>query len=139
MLGNYFKIALRNILKSPANFIVNVVGLSIGMAACVLIVQFVHFETGFDAFHKEAGSIVRVVTNSNEGKLASTPVPVAPLLVTEFEEVELAVRFRETSGILETTDNKVSSTSNNILMTEMSFLEVFDFPLISGRDRKSVV
>ncbi|MEO0554486.1 MAG: ABC transporter permease [Bacteroidota bacterium] len=132
MLGNYFKIALRNILKSPANFIVNVVGLSIGMAACVLIVQFVHFETGFDAFHKEAGSIVRVVTNSNEGKLASTPVPVAPLLVTEFEEVELAVRFRETSGILETTDNKVSSTSNNILMTEMSFLEVFDFPLISG-------
>lgn len=132
MLTNYFKIAIRNILRSPAYFIVNILGLSIGMAACVLIVQFVHFETGFDSFHNEASSIARIVISNDEGKLASAPVPTAPLLVNEFEEVELGVRFRESSGIVETIDKEVSNKSDNILMTEMSFLQVFNFPLISG-------
>ena len=132
MLTNYFKIAIRNILKSPAYFMVNILGLSIGMAACVLIIQFFFFETSFDQFHKESSSIARIVVSNNEGKLASTPVPVAPLLVEEFEEVERAVRFRESSGIMETVDRKVSNQADNILMTEASFLEVFNFPLLSG-------
>ncbi|MEM8568180.1 MAG: ABC transporter permease, partial [Bacteroidota bacterium] len=143
MLSNYFKIALRNILKSPAYFIVNIMGLSIGMASCILIIHFFIFETSFDQFHSESSSIYRIVTSSNEGNLASTPVPVAPLLTEEFEEIEAAVRFRESSGILETIDKKVSNLSDNLLMTEASFMEVFNFPLLSGSgaslDRPGVI
>ncbi|MEM7108381.1 MAG: ABC transporter permease [Bacteroidota bacterium] len=132
MLSNYFKIAVRNILKSPTYFVVNIMGLSIGMASCILIIHFFMFETSFDQFHTKSSSIYRIVTSSTEGNLASTPVPVAPLLTSEFEEIEAAVRFRESSGILETIDKKVSNLSDNLIMTEASFLKVFNFPLLSG-------
>ncbi|MEM9859712.1 MAG: ABC transporter permease [Bacteroidota bacterium] len=132
MFTNYFKIALRNILKSPGYFLVNILGLAIGMASCVLIIQFFVFETSFDGFHKQASSIQRIIVSSHEGKFATTPVPVAPLLVQEFEEVQDAVRFREAEGILETTDKTVSEKIDRILMTEPSFLNIFNFPLISG-------
>ena len=52
MLGNYFKIALRNLLGKKGFSIINILGLSIGMMCCLLIFQFVSFEYSFDRFHQ---------------------------------------------------------------------------------------
>ncbi len=78
MLSNYFKIAIRNILKQKFYSLINILGLSVGIAACLLIVLYVKFELGYDRFHADAERIYRVDLH---GKIAgqeiytATPAP----------------------------------------------------------------
>src|SRR6188768_2587873 len=60
MLTNYFKIAWRNLMKNKTFSLINIAGLSIGMAACLLILQYVSFELSYDQFNKNAADIYRV-------------------------------------------------------------------------------
>jgi putative ABC transport system permease protein len=61
MLKNYLKITLRNILKYKGYSIINILGLAIGMAACILILIYVQDELSYDNFHKDADRIFRTV------------------------------------------------------------------------------
>ncbi|HTH31632.1 MAG TPA: ABC transporter permease, partial [Lacibacter sp.] len=61
MIKNYLKIAYRSLMKRKGYSFINVVGLAIGMAVCLLIVLFIKSETGFDKFHKEGDNIYRLV------------------------------------------------------------------------------
>jgi len=70
MLKNYLKIALRNLLKNKADSAINIIGLSIGMAACLLILEFVSFELSYDRFNKNGDNIYRVANDRYQhGKL----------------------------------------------------------------------
>ena len=60
MIKNYFTIALRSFLKHKSFTLLNVVGLSLGMVASLLILQYVKYERGYDTFHSKAGDIYRV-------------------------------------------------------------------------------
>ncbi|NUO80581.1 ABC transporter permease, partial [candidate division KSB1 bacterium] len=98
MLKNYLKIALRNLLRHKGYSFINVVGLAIGMACCILILLWVRDELSYDAFHPESDRIYRVVQeqrfSGSVQQVAVVAAPVAPALANDFPEVEIAVRIR---------------------------------------------
>ena len=135
MIKNYLKIALRNIAKSPLFFGINTLGLAIGMAACILIIRFVHFEMNFDGFHERPGDLHRVVVYNRDGGSAYTPIPAGPTLEEELEEVEAYARFREADGILEEPRSRISNNEAGVIMADGAFFELFNLPLLKGNPK----
>ena len=89
MIRNYFKIAWRNLVNNKADSTINIIGLSIGMAACLLILEFVSFELSYDRFNKNANDIYRVTNDRyQKGKLVQhgtiTYSAVGPAMKTDF-------------------------------------------------------
>src|SRR5215213_7350847 len=103
MLQNFFKVALRNILKNKGFSFINIFGLAIGMACSLLIFLYVKDETSYDKFHKNASRIHRVVKdfiNDDGGRIpdATTPAALAPAMQREIPEVERITRVFPTWG-----------------------------------------
>ncbi len=139
MFKNYLKIALRNLKKNPGYSMINIAGLVIGLACCVLILLYVQDELTFDAFHKKSDRIYRLVTTQKtpeqgERHFPSVMGPVAPSLLAEFPEVIKTVRLRERQGMGRFTvrygENRFYE--GDYLVAESSFFEVFDFKLVLG-------
>ncbi len=87
-------IAIRGLRRNPGYTFLNVAGLAVGIACCLLIVLFVSDERSFDRFHEHADRIVRVTMIIPDGRqIDVTPTAIAPLLTREFPQVEQAVRF----------------------------------------------
>src|SRR6478735_8025630 len=99
MIKNYFKIAFRNLWKYKGFSAINIIGLTIGIATCLIIMLFVNNELGYDRFNKKADRIVRVFFQGNvqgEKMNESTVMPpVAQTLKADFPEVEASTRIRE--------------------------------------------
>jgi putative ABC transport system permease protein len=97
MIANYLKIAIRNILCHKVYSIINIVGLSVGMACTILILLWVNYELSFDRFHKNADRIYRLATNFDVGSLrekwATSNFPAGPTLQQDYPEVTKAVRL----------------------------------------------
>lgn len=96
MFRNYIKVGLRYLLKHKGYTLINVLGLSVGIAAAILIMLFVRSEHSFDRFHAKADRIHRAwLQEFYEGQIFTnvvTPIPLAPLLQENLEEVEAAGR-----------------------------------------------
>src|SRR5450755_2467283 len=96
MIQNYFKIAWRNLLKNKAFSFINILGLSIGISVCFIIMLFVQDELSYDRFNKNADRIVRInfKASINGGKINESNVmpPVAGALKNDYAEVEAATR-----------------------------------------------
>ena len=93
MFENYFKTAVRNLFKHKVFSIINVFGLALGIAACLLILQYVWFEWSYDNFHEKGNRIFRVQQNRyNEGKLstqwAAGAAGIGPAVKDHIPEVE---------------------------------------------------
>jgi putative ABC transport system permease protein len=86
MFKNYLKIALRNILKYKAYSLINILGLAVGMASCILILLYVHDELSYDKYHEKADQIYRVTREwfnsdgSSNLHLGHVAPPIGPLL-----------------------------------------------------------
>ena len=98
MFKNYLKIALRNILKHKGYTFINIAGLTIGIACCLLILLYVQDEFSFDRYHSKADRIYRVIEHVKiDGvgeESASMPFPFGSTIPTEYPDaVESAVRF----------------------------------------------
>lgn len=139
MFSNYCKIALRNLKKNPGYSLINVAGLAIGLACCVLLLLYVQDELTFDAFHKKSERIYRLVTTQKsleqgERHFPSVMGAVGPALAAEFPEVSKAVRLRERQGLGRFTvrygENRFYE--GDYLVAEASFFEIFDFKLLQG-------
>ena len=131
MLKNYIVIALRNMRRHPGYAFINMGGLAVGMACCLLILLYVQDELSYDQFHKKADQIYRVVTN----KSTSTPGPLAPTVAETFPDVERTVRLYAFNvwgelGLLSYGDR--TFYEEHFYMSDPSFFEVFDFPLVQG-------
>lgn len=102
MFRNYILIALRNLLKQKGYSAINILGLSIGMTCCILILLWVADELSYDRFHEKADRLYRVVLKARlNDKDLEIPVscgPLAAALVREMPEVESAARLRETGN-----------------------------------------
>src|SRR5947209_1978847 len=99
MIRNYIKTAWRNLLRNKSYAAINIVGLAIGIAACLLIFLIVSFETSFDNFHKKKDRIYRVMTvfHNPDGVHPSsgTPLPIAQGLRLDFPQLkEVAAIFQ---------------------------------------------
>jgi putative ABC transport system permease protein len=135
MLKNYLKTAMRNLLKRKGYSLINIVGLAIGMASCLIILMFVNDELSYDAFNENAGRIYRVSASFLYGgrsfDIAVAPPPMAQVLIDEFPEVENAVRFRQRGRyIFRYGDNTFKET--RVSYVDPSFFDIFSIPLLKG-------
>ncbi len=134
MLKNYFKIALRNLLRQKLYAFINIFGLALGVACCLLILLFVEHEWSFDKFHAKAKRLYRavIVEHKADGaieQLSYQPLPLGSTLAAEYSEIEQAVRIFHGGGAASYGDKHFSE---RFIFTDPAFLEVFDFPLWRG-------
>lgn len=134
MLKNYIKITLRNIRKNPGYSFINILGLAVGIAACVLIFRYISFELSYDKYHSKADDLYRVTLQTPQHQIALTPSIISPVLQREFPEVESAVRVYALGNyrpiILQHEDRVFEEQS--FALADSSLFAIFDFPLISG-------
>ncbi len=136
MFKNYLKVALRHLRKSPTYSFINIAGLAIGMACCLLISLYVFNELGYDKFHRQAEHIFRVKIeldlNGILYKEASIQFPAAEAFLRDFPEVRHAVRFYrdDTFPLVKIGDRKF--TEQKFFFADPAVFEVFDFPLVKG-------
>ena len=136
MLKNYFLVAFRNLSKNKAFSFINIFGLAIGMAACLLILQYVAFELSFDNFHAKKDRVYRVSQDRyNNGKLstqwAGGAFAVGNAFKNNFPEVEDRVRIVDNGPIL-AVNQEQRLTLDKVYFADASFFNVFGYPLISG-------
>src|SRR4051812_43023628 len=97
MFNNYFKVALRNILKHKFFSAINILGMTIGITACLLIILYIADELSYDRMHANIDRIYQVGLHGKiagqDIRTASTCPPMAEALVREFPEVEAATRL----------------------------------------------
>ena len=99
MLKNYLKIALRNLLRYKGFTVINISGLSIGIACCILIMLYVKYEFSYDKLSDNSYRTYRVYTELSDAKskvrFNLTSGPMGPALAQEFPEVEMMTRIRK--------------------------------------------
>ena len=140
MLRNYFIIAVRNLQKNKVFSLINILGLAIGMAACLLILQYVRFELSYDEFHKKAHRVYRAALHQYkdgalEVKSATTFPVVGRALQENFPDaVEAFVRLHQQPGVFSYLNGEASTvfSEENVFYTDASFFDVFSFPLLVG-------
>lgn len=140
MIRNYILTAFRSFAKHRTFTILNVTGLSIGLIASLLILQYVKYEKSYDTFHTKAKDIYRVQYNQYQaGKLrfeCAAAVPaVGPALQTNFPEVKRFTRLFPVSGVVSYQDpvrGFISHLEEKMQIVDSSVFEVFDFKLIKG-------
>jgi len=141
MFQNYITTALRNVFKNKGFSLINVTGLAIGMAACLLIFLFVQDELSYDAYHEKADQIYRIAVDyklrSQEFEVATVGPVVAETMISLYPEVEDAVRFRD-PGDLIIQYGDISFRESAAVFTDPSFFNVFSIPLIAG-DQKTAL
>ncbi|GAB3958481.1 ABC transporter permease [Spirosoma harenae] len=136
MVRNYLKIAWRNLLKNKPFFLINTLGLAIGMAACLLIWQYVTFERSYDSFHPDADHIFRIELDSYQnGKLAfrsATSYPaIAPTLKKEFPEVvETARLYAARTDVV--TYRNIHHREDNFYFADNSIFNIFKIDFLRG-------
>jgi putative ABC transport system permease protein len=142
MFNNYFKVALRNILKHKFFSAINILGMTIGITACLLIILYITDELSFDKFHSKADRIYQVGLH---GKIAGQDIhtantcpPIAAAMVSEIPEVEAATRVTPYYGGPALKYNDKAFTEEKVFFADSNFYEFFDFKLIEG-DRKTVL
>ncbi len=143
MLKNYLKIAIRNIKRHKAYSFINIAGLAIGMAVCILILMFVRSELSYDTYHEHKDRIYRIerrwfaADGSVRGALCSVAPSFIPLLEEEFPEMEHVVRMYG-SG-----DTLITFGENNFVEERLYFAEhdifaVFTIPMIEGNPQTAL-
>ncbi|HSI68681.1 MAG TPA: ABC transporter permease, partial [Gillisia sp.] len=135
MFRNYFKIAWRNILKNKGMFSINIAGLAIGIASCLIILLFVVDELSYDRFNENSDEIVRVVfkadINGEEMREAVVMAPVASTLKEEFPEVVDATRIRMKGSSILIVEDRIFRDSK-FAYVDPNFFDIFTLPVIKG-------
>ncbi len=137
MLTNYLKIAFRNLRKQRFYAGINILGLSIGIACCLLISLFVWDELSYDQYNEKADRIFRINSDINFGGkreiYAVAQAPLAAALREEVPEVETACRFRQWgSRLLRREGTTQNFNEEKITWADNEIFDVFTFPLLGG-------
>ena len=136
MFRSHFKIAWRNLVKGKIYSIINISGLAVGIACCLIILLYIGKELSYDRFHKKADRIYRIslsLGNSDErSTVAWAPGPLGPALEAAIPEVENMAQLSSPGSetIVERKDLKVYEPG--FVYATPSFFELFDFPVVSG-------
>ncbi|MCF8235457.1 MAG: ABC transporter permease [Bacteroidales bacterium] len=138
MIGNYFKTALRNILKHKSYSLINIIGLSIGIACFVLIGLYIADEMSYDRYHEKSDRIYRVVNvydfDGVGENSASAPFPVAFTLKNEYpgliKNVVRIFDFQVSRSLVEYKDK--SFNEKNLFFADSTFFDIFDYKFVKG-------
>ncbi|SEI50592.1 putative ABC transport system permease protein [Dyadobacter sp. SG02] len=142
MIRNYLKIALRNFKREKVSTAINVVGLAIGLATCMLIMVYVQDELSYDRYHQKADRIFRVGVNLRlNGANVDGPTlgPTAGRdLQQEFPEVLNTTRIRNQGGKF-ISNGATASKEDNLLYVDSTFFEVFSIRFVKGNPGRALV
>jgi putative ABC transport system permease protein len=134
MIKNYLKIAWRNLLKNKSFSFINILGLAIGIAACMIIFIYVNNELTFDQYNVKADRIARVtaIMNTPESDVlfASMPAPLAGALKRDCPEVESTVRLESSQQAVKYNNEMLSE--NEFYYTEQNVFSIFNFDFLEG-------
>ncbi|HET6568638.1 MAG TPA: ABC transporter permease, partial [Rhodothermales bacterium] len=134
MFRNYLKIAFRNLLRQKVLTSINVAGLSIGVACCLLLFLYIEHEWAYDRFHVDAGRIFRVVVeethpDGSKQQNSDTSLLLGPALEQSFPGIQASVRLRRADA---TVVADGFSASEKVLFADATFFDVFSFRLLQG-------
>ncbi|MBS1610249.1 MAG: ABC transporter permease [Bacteroidetes bacterium] len=147
MIRSYFKIAWRNLLRHKAYSAINIAGLAVGIAACLLIFIVVQYELSYDQFQKNYSRIYRIVTHTKtsdggEQYNPGIPTPAVDALKTDFPQFEKIAAINSTYGsqvtVLGDNPNSDVATSkkfiedNNIVFAQPEYFDIFDAKWLAG-------
>ncbi|UCH97520.1 MAG: ABC transporter permease, partial [Candidatus Aminicenantes bacterium] len=135
MLDNYLKIAARNLVKTKLYSLVNILGLAIGMTACLLILHYVSYERSYDQFHEAGERIYRLRYERSDSsgatvKFASCTPPAAGFIRERYPEVEKIARIQNRRAVVSFGDRKF--TEERMYFAEPDFLDILKFKFIKG-------
>ena len=133
LFSSYLKTAIRNLARHRIYSAINIIGIAIGLAFCILTYLFVHNEWTYDTFHQNADRIYRVS--------GTTPEPLGPAIAEAFPDMQ-TVRFSSSGGKIGTEDRAFQATLGFV---DPNFLDIFSFSVIHGdpaqalQDKYSVI
>jgi putative ABC transport system permease protein len=144
MIKNYFKTAIRNLVRHKNYTIINMVGLAAGIAVCLVLFLVIMYEMSFDNYHKKKDRIYRVLTEYHHadapdifyGKGVPSPLPAA--LRTNFPQLEkVATLYSEGNDQIQVLDDngqaiKKIKEEKGVFFTEPSLFDIFDFKWLAG-------
>jgi putative ABC transport system permease protein len=142
MISNYVKTAIRSLRKNLGFTFINIFGLTLGLATCLLIVFYVVDEVSYDRYNTQAERIYRVNNDIKfggmENSFALTPAPTAAALKADFPEIEQVTRLRSLGG------NEVRKGTQNIqeermVYADSTLFDVFTLPMVDGDPLKALV
>ncbi len=135
MIKNYLKIAYRNLIKYKSYSLINLFGLSIGIACCLLILAYIGFEFSYDNYHVHADNIYRIVSKTTAAgqtrESAYSPAPMGLTLASDYPEVLDAVRFMPTVKRIFIYEN-TTFFQEDVFYADKSVFNIFSFDLIEG-------
>ena len=141
MFKNYFKIALRNFLRHKGYTFINIAGLAIGIACCIMILLWVQDELSYDRFHENSDRIYRIagrITDST-GTTSTllSPSWMSSSLTENYLEIKETIRiYRHTQkSVLGHKDVRVQE---RLLYADPTFFTVFTFPLMRGDEKTAL-
>ena len=141
MIKNYLKIAWRNIWKNKVFSAINIIGLSVGMAACIVIMLFVSYEKSFDNFHTKniykLDEVQKFPGMVSSQKVGLSMFPMGPTLQADYPEVKNFTRIRWQEKFQLTFGEKRVFIPEAFFV-DTTFLNIFDFKLIKG-DRNTAL
>lgn len=140
MIRNYIKTAWRNLVKNKFYSIINIAGLTLGLAVGILILLWVQDELSFDSFHKNAANIYRLEISGGTGKskqiFTAGVAPIGPLAKQQLPDVINQVRLTG-NGFYSLYKYQDKVFGDELAMfTDPSFFSIFDFSLIKGNNSK---
>lgn len=134
MLKNYLKIGLRNLLKQKGYSFINIAGLAVGIACCLLIFLYVKDEVTYDSYHGKKDRIFRLISSfdfsGSSMTAGSTNFTEASAYKEEIPEIESFVRLENDAGIIRQGDEYIQQ--QNLVYTDPSLFDIFDFELLAG-------
>jgi len=141
MLRNYLKIALRNLFRNKLYSLINLLGLAIGMAACLMIFLWVQDELSYDRFHQNAERTYRVERKFDfrdmHGQAPVTSGPYGPALFRDYPEIANFVRLDREE--LSVKDHRNIFRKQPLIFADNSIFEVFDFRLEEGAPQTALI
>ena len=141
LLKNYGHMSVRYLQKHRGFFVLNVLGLAIGIAACLIIVHHVRFELSYDRHHQHADRIYRVGATlhspDSEDPIAPTAYGLAPALAEQFSEVEAAARLVPTGAVVRDPDGSLFN-ENYFYQADPEVFDIFTYRLLAGDPAKAL-
>jgi putative ABC transport system permease protein len=140
MIANYFKTAWRNLKRHKLYSLINITGLSIGIACCIFIFLYVRLETSYDKYNVNAHRIYRLTEvlhmPKGDNARAVTSPPMAVALQANFPEIEKAVRINFSARNISNKERKFNDT--RIIYADSTFFEIFTLPMQSGNPEQAL-
>lgn len=141
MFKNYLKVALRNLKKYKFYSFINIAGLAIGMACCILILLWVQDEISYDRFHEQGDNICRVIVENHSTDQPydqwQTPGPLAPALKEEFPEIIKSTRYHKNPNEVLVRYNDTKFMEPGLSLADPDLFEVFTFSFVKGNPKRA--